>query len=180
MTISKHNTVKFVLSIMFCSFFSINSVSADYPKPIEERKYEQMGSLLSDDGIQFNINKVEHTPLKTAKATKVTKDDTNYLWLAALENVKYMPLNSADFKGGIIITDWISNDKRSTQRFKVSIYIKSDALSLNSFEVNIYSEEFKRGQWVADRNKQELLKTKMTNDILSLAKELKGQGKRNK
>jgi Domain of unknown function (DUF3576) len=156
---------------------SYNSYAMEYPKSLEERNQDKMGSVLGNDEIQLNINKVEHTPIKTPNRT-TPKEDTNYIWLAALENIKYMPLNSADYKGGIIITDWVNDDNRSTQRFKISIYIKDKAISLDSFEINIYGEEFKRGRWIANRNKHEFLKTKMTNDILLLAKELQSKGKK--
>jgi hypothetical protein len=160
-------------------FFNI-AHATEFPKSLEERKQDKMGSILGDDGLQLSINKADNTSLNSTKKTSRQAEEVNYIWLAALESVKFMPLNSADFNGGVIITDWISNDKRPTERFKISIYIKGKALSLNSFEVNIYGEEFKKGRWTPDRNKHEFLKTKMTNDILLLAKELQAQNKRNR
>ncbi|MDF2965402.1 MAG: hypothetical protein K0Q51_790 [Rickettsiaceae bacterium] len=177
---NKHKLCNSLLGVALFTLSSNASFAMEYPKSLEERKQEQMGSILGDDGIQLNINKGERQNSKSSFKTSNVKEASNFIWLAALESVKFMPLNSADHSGGVIITDWINNDSRTTQRFKVSIYIKGNEISLNSFDVNIYGEEFKRGRWVADRSKHEFLKTKMTNDILLLAKELEAKSRRNK
>ncbi|MCC2646768.1 MAG: hypothetical protein K0R02_833 [Rickettsiaceae bacterium] len=177
----KYNNLKaIIISLTLLSVFNI-AHATEFPKSLEERKQDKMGSILGDDGLQLNFSKADNTSLNAAnKNSRQQVEEVNYIWLAALESVKFMPLNSADYNGGVIITDWISNDKRPTERFKISIYIKGKALSLNSFDVNIYGEEFKRGRWITDRSKHEFLKTKMTNDILLIAKDLHAKNKRNK
>ena len=36
---------------------------------------------------------------------------SNELWRASLDVINFMPLTSANYSGGIIITDWYSEDK---------------------------------------------------------------------
>jgi hypothetical protein len=61
---------------------------------------------------------------------------SNELWRASLDTIDFMPLVSANYSGGIIITDWYSentNDSiKITLRF-LSNEIRSDAINIKVF-----------------------------------------------
>ena len=62
---------------------------------------------------------------------------SNELWRAALDVIDFMPLTSANYSGGIIITDWFSENQgndsiKITIRF-LSNEVRSDALSIKIF-----------------------------------------------
>ena len=44
---------------------------------------------------------------------------SNELWRASLDTLDFMPLISADYGGGILITDWYNDGKASGQSVKV-------------------------------------------------------------
>ena len=46
---------------------------------------------------------------------------SNELWRATLDTIDFMPLVSANYSGGIIITDWYSDGKSSGQSVKISV-----------------------------------------------------------
>ena len=63
---------------------------------------------------------------------------SNELWRASLDVIDFMPLASVNYSGGIIITDWYSNDQNSNENVKISIRfltneIRSDALDIKVF-----------------------------------------------
>ena len=63
---------------------------------------------------------------------------SNELWRASLDTIDFMPLISANYSGGIIITDWYSDGKAAGESVKVSIRfltneIRSDALDIKVF-----------------------------------------------
>ena len=63
---------------------------------------------------------------------------SNELWRASLDVIDFMPLTSANYSGGIIITDWYSDDANSNESLKITIRfltneIRSDALDLKIF-----------------------------------------------
>ncbi len=63
---------------------------------------------------------------------------SNELWRASLDTIDFMPLISANYSGGIIITDWYSDGKGTGNSIKVSIRfltneIRSDALDIKVF-----------------------------------------------
>ena len=64
---------------------------------------------------------------------------SNELWRASLDAIDFMPLASVNYSGGIIITDWYSNDQDSNENIKISIRfltneIRSDALDIKVFK----------------------------------------------
>ena len=63
---------------------------------------------------------------------------SNELWRASLDTIDFMPLASVNYSGGIIITDWYSNNENSNESVKISIRfltneIRSDALDVKVF-----------------------------------------------
>ena len=61
---------------------------------------------------------------------------SNELWRASLDVIDFMPLVSANYSGGIIITDWYSENQNEsikiTLRF-LSNEVRSDAISVKVF-----------------------------------------------
>ena len=63
---------------------------------------------------------------------------SNPLWQATLETLDFMPLASANYSGGIVITDWYSENNSPNESVKISVRfltneIRSDALDINVF-----------------------------------------------
>ena len=59
---------------------------------------------------------------------------SNPLWRASLEKLNFAPLNNVDYAGGIIVTDWFSNET-SNEQIKITIRfltneIRSDAINV--------------------------------------------------
>ena len=45
---------------------------------------------------------------------------SNELWRASLDIIEFMPLTSANYSGGIIITDWHSNNNNPNETIKIT------------------------------------------------------------
>ena len=63
---------------------------------------------------------------------------SNELWRASLDVIDFMPLASVNYSGGIIITDWYSNEQSLNESIKITIRfltneIRSDALNIKIF-----------------------------------------------
>ena len=63
---------------------------------------------------------------------------SNSLWRASLDTIDFMPLSSVNYSGGIIITDWYSENTSPNESVKISIRfmtneIRSDALNIKVF-----------------------------------------------
>ena len=66
---------------------------------------------------------------------------SNELWRATLDTIDFMPLTTANYSGGIIVTDWYSDNQNSNENIKITVRfltneIRSDALNLKIFYRN--------------------------------------------
>tara|TARA_Y100001935_G_scaffold107399_1_gene89115 strand:+ start:68 stop:652 length:585 start_codon:yes stop_codon:yes gene_type:complete len=72
------------------------------------------------------------------KGTSYEFASSNPLWQATLDTLDFMPLVSANYSGGIVITDWYSENNSPSESVKISVRflsneIRSDALNINVF-----------------------------------------------
>ena len=75
------------------------------------------------------------------KGTSYSFSTSNPLWRATLDTLDFMPLVSANYSGGIVVTDWYSENNSPEESIKISIRflsneIRSDALSIKVFYKN--------------------------------------------
>ena len=124
-------TVILLILPMLSSCGIYRPVSAkDYPPEPEKR-------------IQKNIEEGRGIRLFKGKKKGGTFDfaSSNALWRASLDTINFMPLLTADYGGGIIVTDWYNNTNDENQSIKISIQflsneIRADALSIKVFKKN--------------------------------------------
>lgn len=85
-----------------------------------------------EEGKGFRLS----TALKKGRGGDFEFASSNELWRASLDVINFMPLTSANYSGGIIITDWYSEDEENfikiTLRFLTN-EIRSDAINIKIF-----------------------------------------------
>ena len=105
--------------------------------------------------------------ITTGKKTNFQFASSNELWRASLDVIDFMPLTSANYSGGIIITDWYSENENTSESIKLIIRfltneIRTDAIDLKIFYKNCISvNNCKVSEKVGDLNielKKEILK----------------------
>ena len=92
---------------------------------------------------------------------------SNELWRATLDTIDFMPLTTANYSGGIIVTDWYSDNQNLNENIKITIRfltneIRSDALDLKIFYKNCDSSNnckiFEKEGNLTKELKKEILK----------------------
>ncbi len=61
-----------------------------------------------------------------------------FLWQATLEVLDFLPLDSADSAGGVIITEWTELADAPDQEMKVVARISGSELAVNNLHVRVY------------------------------------------
>ena len=98
---------------------------ADPKKRVEQNLKEGRGITLND---AFGNN----------SGGKFDFASSNSLWRASLDVIDFMPLTSVNYSGGIIITDWYSDQNKPGESIKITIRfltneVRSDALDIKIF-----------------------------------------------
>ncbi|MGE0530917.1 MAG: DUF3576 domain-containing protein [Hyphomonadaceae bacterium] len=96
----------------------------------------------------------------------------SYLWRASLDTLSFMPLQSADPFGGVIITDWYSASTTPNERFKATVYILDTRLRADALNVSIFRQTNTGGQWT-DASVDPDTEIQIENAILQRARELR-------
>ena len=125
----------------------------------------------ADDRVKKNVEEGRGfkvmDKISNRKKTNFEFASSNELWRASLDVIDFMPLTSANYSGGIIITDWYSENQNTSESIKLVIRfltneIRSDAIDLKIFYKNCISiNNCKVSEKVNDLNielKKEILK----------------------
>ena len=66
---------------------------------------------------------------------------SNELWRASLDIIDFMPLSSVNYSGGIIITDWYSNENKPSESIKISIRFLTNEIRSDALEIKIFTRK---------------------------------------
>ena len=121
-------SVIILLTQSACNVLKPKKVSAkDFPPDPRQR-------------VKKNIEEGKGFRLFDGKTSGTTYDfaSSNPLWQATLDTLDFMPLVSANYSGGIVITDWYSENNTPNESVKISVRfltneIRSDALDIDVF-----------------------------------------------
>jgi hypothetical protein len=97
----------------------------------------------------------------------------SYLWRATLDTLAFMPLQSADPYGGVVITDWYANPEKPDERFKATVYILDTRLRADGLNVTVFKQaRDAAGGWI-DAPVADQTETDIENAILTRARQLR-------
>ena len=100
----------------------------------------------------------------------------NPLWRASLDPLDFMILSSADYGGGIIITDWYS-DGNTDESLKISIRFLTNEVRSDALDIKIFYKKCKNIVNCKITEKTGSLVTELKKKILSKATVYKKESK---
>jgi hypothetical protein len=130
---------------LFSTFFLIiflGSCGPFKPSPSDARKV----SPNVDERVRQNIEQGKGFRLMGGNKQKGGTFDfasSNELWRASLDTIDFMPLLSANYSGGIIITDWYSDGKNAGESIKISIRFLTNEIRSDALDVKVFIKKCK-------------------------------------
>ena len=94
---------------------------------------------------------------------------SNELWRASLDILDFMPLTSANYSGGIIITDWYSEEGNSNDSVKITIRFLSNEIRSDAVDIDVFYKNCITISNCSISKKDGPLKKELTRKILSKA-----------
>ncbi len=138
------NSTKTLKNLIFIGLIGIFLFSCKAIKNLpgaDARKY----SYDEKERVKKNLEEGRGFRVNTATIGGLTKGNgtfdfasSNELWKASLDVIDFMPLSSVNYSGGIIITDWYSENQNPNESVKITIRfltneVRSDALDIKIF-----------------------------------------------
>src|SRR6056300_378974 len=164
--------LQLIISLNSCGIYrptDAREVSPDPKKRVEKNLEEGRGFRLIDP--------------ERKSGTTYEFASSNELWRATLDTIDFMPLTTANYSGGIIVTDWYSGNENLNENIKITIRfltneIRSDALDLKIFYKNCDSSNQctvteKQGDLVTELKKEILKKATIYEQQAKSKKEKK-------
>ena len=103
------------------------------------------------------------------KGTNFEFASSNGLWRASLDVLDFMPLTSANYSGGVIITDWYSEQGNPDESIKITIRFLSNEVRSDAINVDIFYKKCVAVNNCKINKKDGQLKKEITKQILAKA-----------
>ena len=94
---------------------------------------------------------------------------SNELWKASLDIIEFMPLTSANYSGGIIITDWYSNSTNPNETIKITIRFLSNEIRSDAIDINVFYKKCDREYKCVVQKNNENIESELRREILKKA-----------
>jgi len=102
---------------------------------------------------------------------------SNELWRASLDTIDFMPLSSVNYSGGIIITDWYSDDTNVDESVKISIRFLTNEIRADALNIKVFYKKCNQVMNCKISQKKGTLVTELKRKILNKAATYKKEKK---
>ena len=124
--------------VLILTFFLI--VSCGLYKPVDTRKTP----VNVTDRAQKNIREGRGFRLsnlgKNQSGGNFEFASSNEMWRATIDLLDFAPFSNVDYSGGIIITDWFSDENKNNEFLKITVKFLSNEIRADGLEVIIHNK----------------------------------------
>ena len=135
---------KFFTSIILLLF--LTDCSKDVFKKVDTRKRpvnaQERARQNVEEGRGVSINKL----LKRGGNTNFQFSSSNPMWRASLEILDFIPLNTVDYSGGMIISDWYSDGSQNNESIKITIRFLDNEVRSDSVKIIVHKKKCQSAQ----------------------------------
>jgi hypothetical protein len=150
-----------LFSLNSCGFYKKTDVKTN---PINDAD-KRAKNLAEGRGIQLLNSKKNSGVFDFASS--------NEMWRASIEILDFTPLVSADYGGGILISDWYSNQDSSQESYKITVVFLSNEIRADGLNVKVHKKTCNANYSCKIIEQKTKLNTEIKSAILRRASEIK-------
>ena len=127
---------KIIVFTVIILFFS--SCKALKPEKVDTREV----STNAQERARKNVNEGQGISLKDivgGRGTNFEFSTSNPMWRASLEILDFLPLSTVDYSGGMIITDWYS-ENNANEAIKITVRFLANEVRTESLKVRVHKK----------------------------------------
>ena len=78
--------------------------------------------------------------IKGGRGTNYEFSTSNPMWRASLEILDFIPMTTVDYAGGMIISDWYSDNNKSNESIKITLRFLNNEVRSDSLKVIVHKK----------------------------------------
>jgi len=94
---------------------------------------------------------------------------SNELWRATLDVLDFMPLASANYSGGILVTDWYADNNQNNEAIKITVRFLTNEIRSDAIDIKIFYKKCNVEMNCVIQEQQGNLRNELTKEILKKA-----------
>ena len=118
-----------------------------------------------EEGKGFRVNDLRNK----SKGTTYEFATSNELWRASLDTIDFMPIATANYSGGIIVTDWYTENQKIGESIKIAIRFLTNEVRSDALNVKIFYKKCETALDCKITKSDGVLKKELTKSILKKA-----------
>ena len=160
-----------IKTIIFCVFLSLilNACNGKIPgadaRKVSYDPKERVKKNL-EEGRGFRLDKAFGN---NSNGGNFEFASSNELWRASLDTIDFIPLATANYSGGILITDWYSSEENSSESIKISIRFLTNEVRSDALDIKVFYKKCQTVENCVISQKKGNLKSELTKEILKKA-----------
>ena len=130
------------IKIIACFFLFSSIVSCGGFKKVDTRETPISGIERAKKNVR------EGRGMGLGQAINKARGSTNYefstsnpLWRATLDILDFLPLSTVDYSGGVVISDWYTDNSNKNQALKITVRFLSNTVQSNSIKVTVHKKK---------------------------------------
>ena len=131
-----------LIKIIACFFLFSSIVSCGGFKKVDTRKVPISGP----ERAKQNVKEGRGVGLgqivgRGSGSTNYEFSTSNPMWRATLDILDFLPLATVDYSGGVIISDWYTDNSNKNQALKITVRFLSNTVQTNSLKVTVHRKK---------------------------------------
>jgi len=154
---------------LFFSLFFLMACNKNFFKKVDARKVspdpkERVKKNL-EEGRGFRLDNIT----KNRGSGNFEFSSSNELWRASLDTIDFMPLATANYSGGIIITDWYSEEQKIGESIKITIRFLTNEIRADALDIKVFYKKCNTALDCEINQNDGVLKNELKKTILKKA-----------
>ena len=129
------------IKIIACFFIFSSIVSCGGFKKVDTRKVPISGPERAKKNVAEGRGVTLGQAIGRSGNTNYEFSTSNPMWRATLDILDFLPLSTVDYSGGVIISDWYTDNSNKDQALKVTVRFLSNTVQTNSIKVTVHRKK---------------------------------------
>ncbi len=167
-----------IIKIIACFFLFSSIVSCGGFQKVDTRKVPISGPERAKKNIKEGRGVSLGSAISKSRSTNYEFSTSNPMWRATLDILDFLPLSTVDYSGGVIISDWYTDNADKNQALKITVRFLSNTVQSNSIKITVHKKQCSVNQTCNVELFKSRIQEELTASILKEAAILEKQQKK--